>query len=68
MSLKAFHIFFIVMSALMCFGIASWRLSYYMQTGGLGPMAQASASAVAGLVLVGYGLRFLRKYKELEYL
>ena len=66
MSLKAFHIFFISISALMCLGIAAWRLAAYGQEPGA--LVQALAAAAAGVGLVEYGRRFLKKTKELGYL
>jgi len=68
MSLKAFHIFFISMSALMCFGIGVWRWVDYASGGPAGALGQAIVATVAGALLVGYGWRFLRKYRNLGYL
>ena len=68
MSLKAFHIFFIAISTLMCFGIAAWRLSSYFETGELNPLAQGAAAGIAGVILLVYGIGFMRKFKELSYL
>jgi hypothetical protein len=68
MSLKAFHIFFIVMSALMCFGIGYFRGVVCLQNGDVAACAQALASGVAGLGLVYYVVHFIRKYRSLSYL
>ncbi len=70
MSLKAFHIFFIALSALMCLGIAAWRLVGMGEdgTGGMSAIMQAVAAAAAGFGLIEYGRRFLKKTKELGYL
>jgi len=68
MSLKAFHIFFIVVSALMCFGIAAFRGSACLETSDMAACAQAGASFVAGAGLIYYGVRFLKKTKEIGYL
>ncbi len=68
MSLKAFHIFFIGLSTLMCLGIAAWRLAAYSEEGQIGILVQAVASGGAGVGLVEYGRRFLKKTKELGYL
>src|SRR5262245_42136575 len=68
MSLKAFHIFFIALSALMCFGIGAFRAQAYSENGDLGALAQSAVSIAAGAGLVVYGWRFLKKTKGLGYL
>ena len=58
MSLKAFHILFIVISSLMAFGLGAW---------GVQRLASPVVAAVgfgAGLVLVSYGVWFWRKLKH----
>ncbi|MFQ6607809.1 MAG: hypothetical protein ACE5EE_04645 [Fidelibacterota bacterium] len=64
MSLKAFHIFFIILSILMCMGLAIWSFLH-----------AAESYTLFGIIasLVGFGLmyylyRFLKKYKGLGYL
>ena len=68
MSLKAFHIFFIVLSALMCFGIGAFLLQAYANDGEVAKLAQGGVSVVAGLGLLEYGRRFLKKTKAIGYL
>jgi hypothetical protein len=68
MSLKAFHLFFIALSALMCFGIGAFRAQAYSETGEIGALAQAIVSFVAGGALIEYARRFLKKTKGLGYL
>jgi hypothetical protein len=68
MSLKAFHIFFIVMSALLCLGIGAARIQAFMASGGAGVLLQAGAAVFAGAALLVYGRRFLEKTKGLGYL
>jgi hypothetical protein len=64
MSLKAFHIFFITLSVLLCLGFGAWCLgSDYAQ----GRPAYAVAGYVSfalGVVLVVYEIVFLRKFKD----
>ena len=68
MSLKAFHIFFIGASALLCFGIGLVRGMTCLEAQDLGPCVQAAAAVIAGLGLVAYGINFLKKTKWLGYL
>ena len=68
MSLKAFHVFFIVLSAIMCFGIGAFRAQAYADAGELGALAQAAVSFAAGAGLIVYAWRFLKKTKSLGYL
>jgi len=68
MSLKVFHVFFISMSALMCSGIGFWRASEFMASGGAANAGQATASLLAAVGLIVYGVQFLRKFKNLGYL
>ena len=59
MSLKAFHVLFIMMAILLAVGCAAW--SYYNQTGlyfGIG-------SGVIALLLSVYGVLFLKKSRSL---
>ncbi|MFP6626794.1 MAG: hypothetical protein VCA74_07050 [Deltaproteobacteria bacterium] len=64
MSLKTFHIVFVTLSALMCAGIAVWKIS----SGEPGSLVQGLAAAAAAIALVVYGVRFLKKFKELSFL
>jgi hypothetical protein len=62
MSLKAFHLFFISVSVLLCFGFGAWC---FMQ----GQMAYPAAGAVSlliGLGLIWYEVKFLKKFNEME--
>ncbi|HSR66829.1 MAG TPA: hypothetical protein VLU25_02715 [Acidobacteriota bacterium] len=62
MSLKGFHIVFIVLSSAMAFVVGLWALQ---QDGG-GYTALAVLSLAMGAGLVGYGLWFLRKLKHVS--
>jgi len=68
MSLKAFHIFFIVLSALMCFGIGAFLLQAYAGNGETGKLVQGVVCVAAGIGLLEYGRRFLKKTKSIGYL
>jgi hypothetical protein len=68
MSLKAFHIFFIVLSALMCFGIAAFLLQAYGTDGETAKLAEGVLCVGAGIGLLEYGRRFLKKTKAYGYM
>jgi hypothetical protein len=59
MSLRAFHILFIVLSILMSAGCAWWAFA-----NGAAPLF-GIVSAVVAVGLVGYAVYFLRKTKKL---
>lgn len=61
MSLKTFHLIFVTLLTALSFGCAAWAfaagLPFY---GGLG--------IAAGIVVIIYGVYFLRKLKKVSYL
>lgn len=63
MSLKAFHVAFIVLAI----ALAGWVAVWAWAAGG-GYVALAAASAAAGVGLAVYLVRFLRKMKGVSYL
>jgi hypothetical protein len=65
MSLKVFHIIFISVSILLCFGFGLWLV---LNTTGfeLLSFVGAGISFAAGLGLVYYGKRFIRKFKHVS--
>ncbi len=68
MSLKAFHILFIVASTLLAFGFGVWALKQYFAGASKTDLALGIASLVLGLGLIWYGRYFLRKLKDIGYL
>ena len=69
MSLKAFHLVFIVASILMAVGFAVWSLmTYYSDHAGVGYLLAGIASAIAAIALVFYERYFLKKFKNVSYL
>jgi hypothetical protein len=68
MSLKAFHIVFIAISVLLCFGTAAWlAIPNSHETTPL-TIAGSILSFLGGIGLLVYGKRFLRKFKHVSYL
>ena len=68
MSLKAFHVFFVVVSTLLALGFGVWSVNEYARAGRGGTLAMGVASFVAAVALVVYGFWFLRKLKNVSYL
>ncbi len=68
MSLKTFHIFFIVVSTWLCLGFGVWGIRDYGQTGNWVHLALGAGSLLGSGLLVWYGIWFLRKLKGESYL
>lgn len=68
MSLKAFHIFFIAMSVLLCIGFGVWEFVAYAQSGDVPQLLLGITSLLVAGGLIVYGIRFLRKLKNIGYL
>ena len=68
MSLKAFHVFFVIVSTLCALGFGAWAIGDYLRTGNIGVLALGVLGFAAAGALVWYGLWFLRKLKNVSYL
>ena len=68
MSLKAFHVFFVVVSVLCALGFGAWAIADYLRTGRGSVLALGILGFAAAVALVWYGLWFLRKLKNVSYL
>ena len=68
MSLKAFHIVFVVASILLAFFFGVWLLHDYRATREAAELIVGILSILAGLGLIGYGKSILRKLKHISYL
>ena len=66
MSLKAFHIVFIIFSTLLALATGVWCLWVNFVAGAPIYVAGAAASFVAAIVLMVYGVWFYRKMKRLR--
>ena len=66
MSLKAFHVFFITLSVLMCLGFGAWCLNSDYARGRTAYTLAGYVSFGLGLLLVFYEVKVLRKFKELD--
>lgn len=65
MSLKAFHILFIAVSILLAMFVGGWGVRQYLASQGVASLALGLFFFAFGFVLLGYGLRFIRKVEEL---
>lgn len=68
MSLKAFHILFIVASILLAFGVAAWAFMHSAEEGRGALLSYGVGSTIAGLALVCYFIYVLRKLRNISYL
>ena len=68
MSLKAFHAGFITLSTLLSFGFGLWCLLDSSARGNASLLALGMAGFAAGIVLIVYEIRFLRKLKGVSFL
>lgn len=68
MSLKAFHILFVVISTLFSLGFAWWAFREYWLRGDITNLLLAIGSFVAALGLMVYGRFVLKKLRGIGYL
>lgn len=68
MSLKAFHIVFISVSAILAFGFGAWILIADSGLDATVIILCAFLSFIVGVSLVLYGIRFLRKFRHVRFL
>jgi hypothetical protein len=61
MSLKAFHLIFVTLLTALSFGCAAWAFSK-------GDNFWGVTGIVAGIVVIIYGIYFLKKLKKISYL
>lgn len=66
MSLKAFHIVFIIFSTLLALGAGAWCLWVDLVEGAPIYLAGAIAAVAAAIALIVYGVWFYKKMKRLR--
>ena len=64
MSLKKFHIFFIIIAGLLCVGMTLWGVYYYKISGDLTGFLFSSLGIVGAVILYRYLRWFLDKYSR----
>jgi len=67
MSLKTFHIFFIIVSSVVCFGFSAWCLGVFGGHPNFGYIITGIFSFISGIGLIYYGVLFLKKFKHLPF-
>jgi len=65
MSLRFFHIVFVIASVLLSLFVAVWGFREYARVHDRGAFALAALFAFVGVVLVAYGVRVYGKLREL---
>lgn len=68
MSLKAFHIVFIVLSILLAVGFGIWEIVSYAETTNSSQLVMGLVSFAIAAGLIVYGIRFVRKLRNVGYL
>jgi membrane protease YdiL (CAAX protease family) len=66
MSLRYFHVLFIIVCVALAALVGGWGLRRYLVAGSGADLGLALVFFVMGFVLILYGLRFFNKLKELE--
>ena len=65
MSLKIFHLVFIALSILMAAMVGGWGVNRYLADGSAGDLALGGGFFLAGAALLVYGVKVLRKFREI---
>ena len=69
MSLKAFHLVFIMASCGLAFGCGVWELkNFFSVEGTTWDLVYGFAALAAGVALIIYECYFLKKFKDVSYL
>jgi hypothetical protein len=68
MSLKAFHLLFVAVSAMLGVGFGAWAIADYRHSGSAGSLWWGIGSLIGTVALIGYGRWFLKKLKGVGYL
>lgn len=68
MSLKAVHLFFVVVLSALCFGLCAWKLRDFIAFKATTDLLYSAGSFLMGLVVLWYGRRVYLKLKALSYL
>ena len=65
MSLRVFHVIFIVVCIALCLYVAIWGIREYMLSRSLGALAMTAVFVAGGGVLVAYSGKAFRKLRDL---
>ncbi len=67
MSLKAFHIVFVISTILLCFGFGAWAIRDRLQGGGLLEFILGLLSLAGGFLMIVYFKVVLKKLRDISY-
>ena len=68
MSLKAFHVVFVVSTILLCFGFGAWAIHARTQGGSLLDLVLGLLAMAGGVAMMVYFKAVLRKLRDISYL
>ncbi len=69
MSLKALHLVFVNAFSALSFGFAIWMLKqYFSPEGRMADLAYGLGAVLSGIAIIFYGIKFLKKLKNVSYL
>ena len=68
MSLKAFHVFFIIVATIFTISFGAWGIHSYLHTGQVSHLLLGSFSLISSVLLAWYFKWFLKKLKSVSYL
>jgi len=66
LSLRSFHVVFIVVSILLSLGVGAWGTRQYLQQSSSQGLAMAVIFFLTGILLSLYAMRYFGKLKRLE--
>lgn len=67
MSLKAFHIVFVITAAVFGLGLGAWAVREYRADGSNASLIIAIGAFAGTAILIPYGVWFLRKLRHVSY-
>ena len=68
MSLKSVHIFFVLCTTLLTMLLAVWNYFNWLNFGEMFSLVYMVISILCGIVVIGYGKKFLVKFKDLSFM
>ncbi|MBK9137180.1 MAG: hypothetical protein IPM17_00165 [Verrucomicrobia bacterium] len=68
MSLKAFHVVFLISAIALCLGFGAWQVRVFLEDRGWLDLVLAAASLLGGVALIVYFRAMLRKLRDFSYL
>lgn len=66
MSLKAFHIVFVISTILLCFGFGAWAIHDRLQGGGMVEFVLGLLALAGGLAMMVYFKAVLKKLRDIS--